>query len=147
MHGKLLMAAAAALLGAGPAAAQADVDFYPGAAEALDLPFSEAVRVGDLVFLAGQVGTSPDTGALVEGGIGPETRQMIENIGRILRANDLDFGDVVKCTVMLDDIGEWAAFNAVYREYFTRPYPARSAFGADGLALGARVEMECIAAR
>jgi enamine deaminase RidA (YjgF/YER057c/UK114 family) len=81
---------------------------------------------------------------LVAGGIESETRQMFQNIARTLEQNGLSFDDVFKCTVMLADMNEWRAFNAVYLEYFKPDrLPARSAFGASGLALGARVELEC----
>ncbi len=110
------------------------------------LPFSEAVRVGDTVYLAGMVGVAPGTLDIVPGGTGAEARQTLDNIAAILDANGLGLEDVVKCVVMLEDIAEWGAFNEVYQTYFSAPYPARSAFGADGLALGARVEVECIAA-
>ena len=110
------------------------------------LPFSEAVRVGDVVYLSGQVGIVPGTLKLVPGGIREESRQAMENIRATLEAHGLAMSDVVKCTVMLADIGEWATFNDVYKAYFVNRYPARSAFGANGLALGARVEVECIAA-
>jgi len=109
------------------------------------LPFSESVEAGGLVFLAGQVGTVPGELRLVSGGIGPETRQTIENIKAILARRGLTLDDVVKVTVFLADIGEWPAMNQVYREYFDAPFPARSAAGANGLALGARVEIEVIA--
>lgn len=112
----------------------------------LDLPFSEAVRVGDLLFLAGQVGNVPGEMGLVEGGIGPETRQTMENIKTVLERYGYGMQDVVKCTIFLADISEWGAMNEVYRTFFTKPYPARSALGANGLALNARVEIECIAA-
>jgi reactive intermediate/imine deaminase len=111
------------------------------------LPFSEAVRVGDTLYLSGQVGIRPGTMQLVPGGLREEARQTLENIKTSLEANGYTMGDVVKCTVMLADIAEWAAFNEVYRTFFTAPYPARSALGANGLALGARVEVECIAVR
>lgn len=124
-----------------------EVDFLASSgALAADLPFSEAVRVGDTVYLSGQLGALPGEMTVVPGGIGPESRQTLNNIRSTLEANGLAMSDVVKCTVMLADIGEWAAFNEVYKEFFSRPYPARSAFGANGLALGARVEIECIAA-
>jgi reactive intermediate/imine deaminase len=110
------------------------------------LPFSEAVRVGDLIYLSGQVGIKPGTLQLVPGGIREEARQTLENIKTSLEANGYTLGDVVKCTVMLADITEWATFNEVYKTFFSAPYPARSALGANGLALGARVEVECIAA-
>ena len=111
-----------------------------------DLPFSEAVRVGDTVYLSGQIGVEPGTMELVEGGLAAEARQTLENIKATLQANGLSMDDVVKCTVMLADIGEWAVFNEIYRSYFSPPYPVRSAFGANGLAGGARVEVECTAA-
>lgn len=107
------------------------------------LPFSDAVRVGDLLFLSGQVGLRPD-GTLPQG-LEPQVRQMMDNIGGVLKGQGLGWGDVVKCTVMLDNIADWPAFNRIYVSYFPkdRPMPARSAFGADGLALGALVELEC----
>lgn len=108
-------------------------------------PFSEAVRAGDLLFLAGQVGDDRKTGKVVPGGIVPEARQTLQHIKDVLERNGASLQDVVKCTVFLADMAEWATFNTVYREFFKSPYPARSAFGATGLALGARVEVECIA--
>ncbi len=111
----------------------------------LGLPFSEAVRVGNLLFLSGQIGNRPGTLELAPGGIQGEMQQTMENIRRILEANGSSLDEVVKCTVMLDDIGEWPDANAVYVTFFQNNLPARSAFGADGLALGARVEVECIA--
>lgn len=110
------------------------------------LPFSEAVRVGNLLLLSGQVGIVPGTMNLVPGGIREEARQTMENIKAILEAHGYAMTDLVKCTVMLADIGEWATFNEVYAAYFAGRFPARSALGANGLALGARVEVECIAA-
>ncbi len=110
------------------------------------LPFSEAVRVGDLLFLSGQIGVRPGTLSLVPGGLKAETAQMMDNIKATLADAGLGLDDLVKCTVMLADMAEWPAFNEVYRGYFPHHFPARSAFGATGLALGARVEMECIAA-
>jgi reactive intermediate/imine deaminase len=108
-----------------------------------NFPFSEAVRAGDYLFLAGQLGDKG--GKLVEGGLVPEARQMLENIKGVLVRNGSSLSEVVKCTVFLADIAEWPAFNNVYREYFRQPFPARSALAASGLALNARVEMECIA--
>jgi 2-iminobutanoate/2-iminopropanoate deaminase len=108
------------------------------------LPFSEAVRVGDMLYLSGQIGIGPD-GKLPEG-IDAQARQAMDNIGGVLKRQGLGFSDVVKCTVMLDNMADWPAFNKVYVTYFTDgKYPARSAFGTDGLALGALVEVECIA--
>ena len=109
--------------------------------------FTPAVRVGDLVFLSGAIGTPP-TGELrvVEGGVGPETRATMDNIGRVLEAAGLGFEDLVKCTVFLADIADYAAMNEVYVTYFEgMEPPARSAMAGSGLALGAKVEIECIA--
>lgn len=110
-----------------------------------ELPFSKAVRVGDILYLSGELGVKPGTIELVSGGIGPETKQTMENIRATLQSNGLEMDKVVKCLVMLADINEWAAMNAVYRTFFNAPYPARSAMGTSGLALGARVEIECMA--
>lgn len=110
-----------------------------------DWPFSEAVVAGDLLFVSGAIGVDPATGGLVEGGIGPETRQTMENIERSVEKYGSSMERVVKCTVFLADIAEWAAMNEVYVTYFPKGKPARSALGASGLALDARVEIECIA--
>ena len=109
------------------------------------VPFSEAVRVGDTLFLSGQLGNLPGTLTLAPGGIRGEARQALENLRTVLEAHGLSLRHVVRCTVMLADTSEWAAFNEVYVTFFEAPFPARSAFGASGLALGARVEIECIA--
>jgi len=106
-------------------------------------PFSEAVRVGNLLILSGQIGRNPETGALPPGGIKPETKQTMENIKRTLEKYGSSLDQVVKCTVMLADISEWSAMNEVYVTYFVDHKPARSAFGTSGLALGARLEIEC----
>lgn len=111
----------------------------------LDRPFSEAVRAGDLLFLSGQIGEVPATGKLAEGGLEPEARQTLNNVKNVLEAHGASLSDVVKCTVFLADIAEWPAFNAIYRQFFQKPYPARSALAASGLAMNARVELECIA--
>lgn len=92
------------------------------------------------------VGTRPGTLELVPGGLEAEAGQALENIRLMLQAAGASIEDVVKCTVMLDDMSQWSAFNEVYVEFFGDHRPARSAFGADGLALGAAVEVECIAA-
>ncbi|WP_417465146.1 RidA family protein [Kordiimonas sp.] len=113
--------------------------------EQASLPFSKAVRVGDTLYLSGELGAKPGTMSLVPGGIGPETKQTMDNIKATLEANGSDMNHVVKCLVMMADIKEWAAMNEVYRTYFSGRFPARSAMGASGLALGARVEIECIA--
>jgi 2-iminobutanoate/2-iminopropanoate deaminase len=111
----------------------------------LDRPFSEAVRAGDFLFLSGAIGEDPATAKLPEGGIQPEARQTLKNVKSVLEANGATLADVVKCTVFLADIAEWPAFNTVYREFFKKPFPARSALAASGLAMNARVELECIA--
>lgn len=115
-------------------------------AKAANRPFSQAVQVGHTLYLSGDIGIDPATGKLVEGGISAEARQTMQNIKNLLAEHGHDMSDLVKCTVMLADIGEWPAFNEVYREFF-KPgrYPARSAFAGSGLAMGARVEVECIA--
>lgn len=110
---------------------------------ALGFPFSEAVRVGHMLYLSGQVGSAPGMSTVVEGGIQAETRQALENVKTILERYGSSMDRVVKCTAMIDDMGEWRAMNEVYAEYFPGPKPARSALGTDGLALGAKVELEC----
>lgn len=117
------------------------------ATTARNLPFSEAVRVANMLYLSGQIGADPATGSLVAGGIKAETRQVMENIKAVLERNDSALEKVVKCTVMIENIAEWGDFNEVYVTYFPGPKPARSAFGAAGLALGAKVEVECWAAQ
>ena len=109
------------------------------------LPFSEAVRVDDTLYLSGMIGLKPGTMDLVPGGIEAESRRTMENIRLTLEAHGASMDDVVKCTVMLADISEWGTFNEIYKTFFKDRYPARSALGANGLALGARVEVECIA--
>jgi 2-iminobutanoate/2-iminopropanoate deaminase len=111
----------------------------------LNLPFSEAVRVGDMLYLSGQIGNRPGTLDLVPGGIRAETRQTMENIRTALERYGSSMDRVVKCTIFLADMAEWPAMNEVYRTFFSGPPPARSALGASGLAVGARVEIECIA--
>lgn len=124
----------------------ASAEFYPSPDPMLKtMPFSEAVRAGDFLFLSGQIGSLPGKMALAPGGITGESRQALDNIRSILQRHGATLGDVVKCTAFLADMKEWPAFNTVYREYFKAPYPARSATGATGLALGARVELECMA--
>lgn len=122
-----------------------EVDFItaPGTEE-MKLPFSPAVRVGDTIYLSGNLGNIPGTSELVDGGIKSETRQTMENIKSVLELAGTSMDRVVKCSVFMADISEWSAMNEVYTTYFEVP-PARSAFGASGLALGARVEIDCIA--
>ena len=108
------------------------------------LPFSSAVRAGDTVYLSGALGVTPD-GKLAEG-LEAQARLAMDNLGSALKSAGLGWGDVAKCTVMLDNMADWPAFNKVYVTYFPDgKFPARSAFGTDGLALGALLEVECIA--
>lgn len=125
-------------------AGKPEVEFYP-VREDMQLPFSEAVRVGHTLYLAGQLGYDAEAGKLVEGGIAGETRKTMENIKAVLEKHGASMSDVVKCTVFLADIAEWGAMNEVYIEFFPTNPPARSALGVGGLALGARTEIECIA--
>ena len=105
------------------------------------LPFSSAVRIGDILYMSGQMGFRED-GTLPDG-MEAQACQTMENIRAVLESAGLGFSDVFHCTVMLADMDQWAAFNAVYLEYFNEPLPTRSAFGANGLALGGLVELEC----
>jgi len=147
---KANLALSAALLFATPlavAAGHRGIEYLnSGKVMPATLPFSEAVRVGNMLYLSGQIGITPGSMKIVDGGIKEETKQAMQNIKTSLEAHGYSMGDLVKCTAMLADISEWGAFNEVYKTYFTGHYPARSAFGASGLALGARVEIECIGA-
>ena len=109
---------------------------------AMQLPFSEAVRVGGMLYLSGTIGTD-ESGKLVAGGMVTEAQQTMDNIGAVLKRHGSGFDQVVQCTVALADIKDWPAFNDIYRRYFTLHFPARMAFAATGLALGARVEVQC----
>ena len=137
----------ACLLGActHPHRARQPVEWVPVPGEARR-PFSELVRVGRMLYLSGQLGTD-STGKVITGGIQAETRQALENIKHVLAANGSSMDDVVKCTAMLADIKEWGAMNEVYVSYFPHHLPARSAFATNGLALGGRIELECMATR
>ncbi len=112
---------------------------------ALGLPFSEMVRVGDMLYLSGQMGTLPGTLALAPGGLQAEARQALLNIQTALEAHGFSMSHVVKCTVMLADMNDWQTFNNIYTGFFTAPLPARSAFGNVALALNGRVEIDVIA--
>lgn len=138
---------AALLLLAAPAAAQEPAPAPAAAPQRApaELPFSDARRAGDLLFLSGALGRAPGGDTVVPGGIVPETEQTLRNLETTLKAHGGTLDDVVKCTVFLADMAEWPAMNAVYVKFFKKPFPARSALGANGLALGARVEIECIA--
>lgn len=136
--------AAFALLSAAPALAQPAP--APQAMPAKP-PFSPAVRVGDILYMSGQIGQVPAGTDRHGEGFDAAARNAMDSIGKILSQHGLGFGNVVKCTVMLDNMADWPRFNAAYVPYFEgKRLPARSAFGTDGLALGAPVEVECIAA-
>jgi 2-iminobutanoate/2-iminopropanoate deaminase len=108
-------------------------------------PYSPGIRVGELIFIAGQIGIDATTGALVPGGIEAETYQALQNMGNVLEAAGASYANVVKTTVFLRDIKEFAQMNAVYAQFFTDKPPARSAFQVAALPLGAAVEIEAIA--
>lgn len=136
---------AGATLSANAVAGKLQVEHYSVDPQ-MQLPFSDAVRVGDMLYLSGKIGNVPGTSQLAEGGIQGETRQTMENIKSALEKYGSSLDEVVKCTVFLADMAEWGAMNEVYVTYFPVNKPARSALGASGLALGARVEIECLAA-
>lgn len=110
-------------------------------------PFSQVVEANGFVFLAGQVGSREGTAGAVPGGIEAETRAMLDNVGRLLHAVELDFADVVKCTVYLRDFADFAAMNTVYREYFPTEPPTRATVGVTALAADFAVEIEVLAVR
>lgn len=105
-------------------------------------PFSEAVRVGGMLYLSGDIAVGAD-GKLVAGGIKAEAKQVMDNIGANLARHGSSFDHVVQCMVALADIADWPAFNEIYRSYFSKHFPARMAYATEGLALGARVEVQC----
>ncbi len=140
------LAAATFCACAGPSPSTQPTFISSDATREAGLPFSEAVRVGPLIFASGQIGAAPGSLSVVPGGIEPETGQALENIAAVLRRSGSSMDRVVKCTIFLADVSEWAAFNRVYVQFFDPDaLPARSALGANGLAGGARVEVECIA--
>ena len=110
-------------------------------------PYAQAVVAGDLVFCSGQVGLDPASGRLVPGGVAAEAARALESLAAVLSAAGLGLGDVVKTTVYLVDLAEFAAVNEVYARYFHAPYPARATVGVAALPAGARVEIEAVAAR
>ena len=119
-----------------------DMEFYPP--EGKGLPFSTAVRVGQTLYLSGQIGLD-GSGKVVPGGIAAETRQALENIRLTLEKLGSSMDHVIKATVMLADMSEWGEMNKVYVTFFPNHLPARSALGVNGLAMNARVEIEVIA--
>ncbi|MBQ9677566.1 MAG: RidA family protein [Prevotella sp.] len=108
-------------------------------------PYSQAIQVGNLIYTSGQIPIDPSTGSFVEGGIQEQTRQSLNNVKAILEEAGTDMSHVVKTTVFLSDMADFAAMNDVYAEFFTQPYPARSAVAVKTLPKGAMVEIEVIA--
>jgi reactive intermediate/imine deaminase len=145
----LAAALASVMLSAGAAAADRPIVEYlnSGKVYPTNVPLSEAVKVDDTLYLSGQIGVKPGKLELVPGGLKEEGRQTLENLRTTLEAHGYSLRDVVKCTVMLADISKWSEFNEIYKTFFSAPYPARSALGTSGLALGAQVELECIAVK
>lgn len=139
-----ILALIALILCTGNVSADMDIEYLdlPGAENTP--PISAAVRVGDMLYLSGFLAYDPETDAIVEGGIQAETRVTLDGISAALQTFGSSMQRVVKCTVFLADISEWGAMNEVYKTFFPNR-PARSAVGVSGLALGARVEIECIA--
>lgn len=139
---KLLMISVLALAGA--ASAAPTVYHRSEATKAAGLPFSDAVEVNGVIYLSGQIGAPLGSTEVVKGGVEAEARQALDNIGAVLKRRGLGYDDVFKCTVMLGDMSKWGDFNKVYVTYFKPDrMPARSAFGANGLAKGAALEVEC----
>ncbi len=122
-----------------------DRQVLQGPGEVRGLPFSSAVRVGNMLYLSGQIGNVPGTRQLADTGIAGQTRQALENIKGVLASAGSSLDRAVKCTVFLADIKDYAAMNTVYATYFPKDPPARSTVAGSGLALGARVEIECLA--
>jgi 2-iminobutanoate/2-iminopropanoate deaminase len=138
---KAIAAALMVVAATSVSAQSAGIRYFPAAPGS---PFSTATRVGDVVYLSGQIGVGPD-GKLPEG-FEAQARQTMENVGAGLKRVGLGWGDVFKCTVMIDNMADWPKFNTIYVPYFPAgKLPSRSAFGADGLALGALLELECMA--
>ncbi len=143
MHAKLSMIASLLILTAAGCHPhhKSMIQYHPHSDQ--HLPFSESVKAGDLLILSGQIGIDPATNRLVEGGIQAQTKQILLNIQSILKKRGLKMSNIIKCTIMLDDMRTWGKMNEVYITFFSKNLPARSAFGVDGLAMGAEVEIEC----
>lgn len=141
---KVIAMAACAVLATGCSAHRPSLDYLPSSGA--PRPYSPIVRANGFVFLAGQLGTD-STGRLAPGGIQPETRQALTNVRALLARGGSSMDRVVKCTVFLADVREWAAMNEAYTTFFPAGrYPARTALGVAGLPMDARVEIECLAA-
>ena len=110
-----------------------------------NLPFSQAVQYGNIIYVSGQIGDLEETGELIEGGIIPEINQTMKNIKKVLEQNGSSMDNIIKCTCMLAENSEWSQMNSEYVKFFPNHKPARSAFATTGLSLGARVEIECMA--
>jgi 2-iminobutanoate/2-iminopropanoate deaminase len=110
-------------------------------------PYSQAIATGNFLFCAGQIPLDPATGNLIEGDVKAQTERVLENLGGVLRANGMTYSDVVKTTVFLTDLANFAQMNEVYARYFTEPFPARSTIQISALPKGAQVEIEAIASR
>ncbi|TKR76847.1 hypothetical protein L596_017924 [Steinernema carpocapsae] len=110
------------------------------------LPFSQAMKVGNFVFLSGVIGNCPNTGKVVSGGVEAEAHQALKNMGTVLSAAGIGYEHVVDCTVLLVDIADFAKVNAIYAQYFKKPYPARACFAVAALPMGARFEIKAVAA-
>lgn len=140
---KIIVLAVLSLVPSGAAAQEVEHINVPGGLQGL--PFSGAVRVDNMLYLSGNIGVLPGTRTLAAGGISAETRQTMENIRGVLEHAGTSLQNVVKCTVFLADIADYGAMNEVYASYFPVNPPARSTVAGAGLALGARVEIECMA--
>lgn len=143
LRAALVLTGAAALVL--PVAARAQAPRAEFAAASATAPLSQYVRVGETIYLSGMLGSTAE--GLVAGGVAPETRQALTNVKAALEKSGATLDDVVKCTVFLADMQEWAAMNEVYATFFVKNKPARSAVGVNGLARSARVEIECLAVR
>jgi len=108
-------------------------------------PYSQGIRVGDFLFCSGQIPLDPSTGALVDGGFAEQARRVLDNLSAVLRAAGLGMNEVVRTTIYLADLGDFAELNRIYAEYFVAPYPARSTVQVAGLPKGARLEIDVIA--
>lgn len=147
----LSFAACASFPGAAAQETAPEMEHVSGVVFPAGVPFSEAVRIGDVIYLSGSIGTKagtdrPGTAEMVPGGIKSEARQAMEHIRVYLEAAGSSMDRIARCTVFLVDLEEWADFSEVYASFFEPPFPARSAVGVNELVLGARVEIECIAA-
>ncbi|WP_082552233.1 RidA family protein [Massilia sp. Root351] len=141
---KLASAMAVALPGLAYSAAPVPQLGYYNEGNPASRPFTLAVRAGDYIHLSGQMGT--DANGLVPGGFEAQARKTMDNIQDILKGMNLSMDHIVKCTVMIADMGKWGDFNKIYVDYFTPGrLPARSAFGVNALALGGQIEVECLA--